>query len=91
MHIRKLQITDVDFVEKKYKEYVNAVAFRWIIRLSRFGYIVSFIDNKFLKGTLLNRDLKRILGKHQRLAIENCLQCEVHNEILRAYLQNRRM
>lgn len=91
MHIRKLQITDVDFVEKKYKEYVNTVAFRWIIRLSRFGYIVSFIDNKFLKGKLLNRDLKRILGKHQRLAIENCLQCEVHNEILRAYLQNRRM
>ncbi|MBQ4536496.1 MAG: CapA family protein [Lachnospiraceae bacterium] len=86
---RSANLLDEKFVVENYQRYVKKVASRYIVRLSRCGYIFSSLDNRFLGGKIFNKDLKKILGKHQRLAIQNCLQCEVHNEILRTYLDNR--
>ncbi len=84
---RSQKIMDVGFVERSYHEYAHKVAGRYIIRLSRFGYILSSIDNRLFGGKLFNRDIRKYLGRHHRLALLNCLQCEVHNEILREYLR----
>lgn len=75
------------FVEQNYQKYIKIIASRYIVRMSRLGYILSSVDNRFFKGRLFDRDLKKFLGKHQRLAIQNCLQCEVHNEVLQEYLK----
>lgn len=86
---RSVEIQKDGFVIENYKKYVKNIAYRYIFRLSRFGYVISSIDNRFFGGKLLSRDLKKWLGSHQRLAIQNCLQCEAHNEILKTYLDNR--
>ena len=85
---RSKRIKEPSFVQKHFEDYVSKIAFRDIMRMSRFGYVFSSLDNRFFNGKLFNRNLKRLLGRHQRLAIQNCLQCEVHNEVVRVYLDN---
>ena len=88
LNSRSKKIIERGFVEQHYREYVKKVASRYIVRLSRFGYILSSLDNRFFGGKLLNHNLKKYMGIHHRLALLNCLQCEVHNEIIRTYLNS---
>lgn len=89
LETRSRQILGSDFVEAKYKEHISITASRYLVRISRFGYILSAADNRIFSGKLLNHNLKKCLGKHHRLALQNCLQCEVHNEALRTLLDNK--
>ena len=84
---REEEIKKDGFVEKQFKKYVDRIGYRYVYRISRFGYILSSIDNRFFGGKILNRDGKKSMGKHHRLALLNCLQCEVHNEVIRTYLR----
>ena len=85
---REEQIKDDDFVETNFREYANLNAYRLLFRTKRFGYILSSIDNRFFGGKLLKKDFKKAMGTHSRLAYENILQCETHNEMLRTYLKS---
>lgn len=78
-----------EFVFNNYSKYVEEIAGRYLVRLTRSGYLISAVNNMFFNGRLLKRNFKMLLGKHLRLAIQNCLQCEVHNEVLQTYLNNR--
>lgn len=87
---RSLQIRNHNFVKENYKRYAEIYASRFIFRFNRFGYIISSLDNRFFGGKILNRSLKKYMGKHQRLAIQNCIQCEVYNELLCTYLSDEK-
>ena len=86
---RTTEIQDPEFVESHFKEYVMKYGYRYSFRISRLGYIISSIDNRFFGGKILNRNYKYLMAKHRRLALENSLQCEVHNEVIRTFLSNR--
>ncbi len=84
---RSKEIKAEGFVEENFRAYAKKEAGRYIVRLSRLGYLFSAADNRLFKGKLLKFNIKKWMGKHQRMALQNSLQCEVHNEILQTYLK----
>ena len=87
IHDRSIEIQEPDFINNHFIEYTKKNSYRYLFRFSRFGSFISAIDNRIFSGKLLSRDLLFLLGKRQRITIENCLQCETHNEMIRAYLK----
>lgn len=75
---RSEEISNPDIVESKYHQFALDQVQSYLRILSGTGKWMSRIDRKLLKGFLINRKYSR----QQLLAIQNCIECEAHSELM---------
>lgn len=75
---RSCEILNEGFIEQQYQKFADENRLLYLIKLAGFGKWLSRIDRKLLNGFLA----KHKYTKKQLLAVQNCIKCESHRELL---------
>lgn len=87
---RSLEIQEDGFIEKKYSEFAAQKMDYYLLTAHGIGQKSYFfrLANK-LTGHLLQKMLiKKIYKQDQRLALQNCIECEAHRELFIRGIKN---
>jgi len=81
-HRRSEEIKTPDFIEKRYIEFADSMRLRYLDVFTERKSLFFRVANKLLGKNRWRRFLlNRICDRRACLAIQNCIECEVHREL----------
>lgn len=83
---RSVEIKDDKLLEEKFEKVSLVQESRYLLRLSKIGALLVAIDNRIFSGKLFEK-YTMVFNQRQQLTLLNMLQCEVHNELVRCFLE----